>query len=79
MALNLPLKMLKDVANEIIYRGLPDDKRSSFTPVSDSWTLRFTTKHGINTIKQKPIKLARKEAHQPDEIRSWFDRYEQLR
>lgn len=75
MCLPLPLKLVKHVADSIIYRGLLEEERYSFQPVSTSWTERWLVKHRIGLIKAKPIELARKEAHQPEEIRRWFDSY----
>ena len=35
-------------------------------PVSENWTRRFMDRHEIKKTKQKPIELARKEAHDPE-------------
>lgn len=78
MCLPVPLKMIQDTANEIIYCGLDDEQRFNFKPVSESWTSRWLAKHRVGVIKAKPIELARKEAHQPDEIRQWFASYTAL-
>lgn len=75
MCLPLPLKMVRHVADAIILRELPEEQRWGFKPVSESWGKRWVIEHGVGITKAKPIEQARKEAHQPDEIRRWFDSY----
>ena len=47
--------------------------------VSEHWSRRFLTRHPEYFIcKQHTIDIDRKKAHQPDDIRDWFDRYESI-
>jgi hypothetical protein len=44
--------------------------------VSSCWTSRFLKRHPEFYIrKQKSLERQRKEAHHPDDIRTWFERY----
>jgi Tc5 transposase DNA-binding domain len=47
--------------------------------VSERWSHRFFKRHSIlNMMKQKPIELVRKAAHDPVLIADWFSRFKAL-
>ena len=60
--------MLKGVAESMLARELPEGEE--LEPLSEKWAKRFMKRHALKKVKQKPIKLARKEAHEPSAIRT---------
>jgi hypothetical protein len=71
MGLHLPLKMVDEVAQKILLRSLPTG--TDTIQLGPHWTERFMKRHNLKKVKQKPIELARKEAHTPSAIREWFE------
>jgi len=68
------LQMVSSCANAILAYGhtSPDPAPR----VGDYWAPRFLDRHPEYDIrKQKTIHSDRKNAHQPDNIRTWFDKY----
>ena len=49
------------------------DHSTHHIQLSEKWSQRFLKRHRLRKIKQKPIELARKEAHTPSIIRERFD------
>jgi hypothetical protein len=76
MSLPVPLNQLKTVAERIVYRSLED--KIQFREISHKWAQRFISRHGLKKVKQKPLELARKEAHEPANIRAWFEAYREV-
>lgn len=79
MELAMRLKELSNCANRVIRRSTPE----GVTPpkdVSIHWATRYLQRHHKELLKkkQKPIELARKEAHEPEHIRQWFIDLKQL-
>jgi hypothetical protein len=72
MGMPVPLKTLHSVAESILRRSLSSDEQENMAPLGDRWAKRFMAKHKLKKTKQKPIELARKEAHSPTSIRQWF-------
>lgn len=73
MCLPLPLKMVRHVVNAITLREMPEVQRWSFQPVSGSWLRRSLRERGVSITKAKAVEQALTKAHQPYEIRRWFD------
>lgn len=70
MSLPVPMNLLREVAESIMLRAMPHN--SDPPELGPKQSQRFIKRHGIKKIKQKPIELARKEAHSPELIRRWF-------
>ena len=71
MDLPIPVKVLREAAEKIMLRS--KDHSTHHIQLSEKWSQRFLKRHRLRKIKQKPIELARKEAHTPSIIREWFD------
>lgn len=73
MVMPLPLKQLPEVAEQILRYEAPDATRSlEIEPLREHYAKRFMDRKNLKKVKQKPIELARKEAHNPVVIRQWF-------
>ena len=66
--------MVTGCANAILQYGHSGSEPA--TIVSDHWAQRFLRRHPEYFIhKQVPIDIDRKNAHQPESIRTWFQKY----
>ena len=77
MGLPVSLKAIKAVAEEMLLRELSPNAPPP-PPLGDCWTRRFMNRHQIKKVKQKPLEVARKEAHSPDSIRAWFEKFKHV-
>jgi len=73
--------MITSCANSILRRSY-DSAAAASDPtippptVSSLWTSRFLKRHPeLHIRKQKTLERQSKEAHHPDNIRTWFERY----
>jgi len=70
---------LNKYANSILARS-DDDPTSSPPTVSAAWTQRFLKRHSeFHPRKQKTLDINRKCAHHFDDIKEWFQRYQDIR
>jgi len=70
---------LNKYANSILARS-HDDPTSSPPTVSAAWTQRFLKQHSeFHLRKQKTLDINRKSAHHFDDIKEWFQRYQDIR
>jgi hypothetical protein len=72
------LDQLSNTANAILKHDYIGDGEPN--AVSEQWSRRFLDRHPeLHKMKQKPIELARKLAHDPAVLLNWFKRFEALR
>ena len=68
------LQMVSSCANAILQKSYIGSGTAPI--VSEQWARRFLARHPEYYIrKQRTIDVDRKNAHQPDDIRSWFEKY----
>lgn len=78
--LHLPITraMLRSCVNAILSRS-HDDETSDPPTISEQWVKRFLRRHPeLHIRRQKTIEIARKEAHDPDLVKDWYQRFEQV-
>ncbi|ERF69424.1 hypothetical protein EPUS_09427 [Endocarpon pusillum Z07020] len=75
---SLRLDQLRSTANSILKQDYTGEDSPPI--VSDHWTQRFLERYpGLCKMKQKPLELERKLAHDPRVFSNWFRRFHQLR
>jgi Tc5 transposase DNA-binding domain len=78
IGLSVRLDQISNIANAILKEDCLED--DSPPTVGQHWPQRFLELYpGLHKVKQKPLELERKLAHDPAVILGWFERFQALR
>jgi hypothetical protein len=77
MGIAVPVKTLQSVVEQMIKRRIPAGSLPP-QPLHEQWASSFLKRHNLKKMRQKPIELARKEAHTPELLKEWFDKLKQV-